>query len=250
VTRLLLINPNISDSVSELIRAEALRSVAAGTTVEVLTAAFGVAYIETRFEALIGAYATAQLAAEHHERFDAVIVAAFGDPGVTGLREILPIPVTGLTEAALASAHLLGHRISIIAISQRIQAWYREVVESYGFGARLASIRALDRPLASIGGVQDEHAQALKTLAQRAVDEDGAEVIVLAGAPLAGLARSLAGQLPVPVVDGVSSAVRHAQTLVALSPGRATVGSFAPPPAKPNRGLPPAIASLLDRSGT
>ena len=46
-------------------------------------------------------------------------------------------------------------------------------------------------------------------------------MIVLAGAPLAGLARSLRGRLPVPVVDGVSSAVRHAETLVALQPGRA-----------------------------
>jgi hypothetical protein len=50
------------------------------------------------------------------------------------------------------------------------------------------------------------------------------------------------------VVDGVSSAVRHAQSLVALAPGRATQGSFAAPPAKPHRGLPPAIATLLDRS--
>jgi allantoin racemase len=247
VTRLLLINPNISDSVSGLIRAEALRSASPGTTVEVLTAPFGVAYIETRFEALIGAYAAAQLAAEHHGRFDAVIVAAFGDPGLPGLREALPVPVTGLTEAALASAHLLGHRISIIAISQRIQAWYREVVDGYGFGSRLASIRALDRPLASIGDVQGDHAQALKALAERAVDEDGAEVIVLAGAPLAGLARSLAGQLPVPVVDGVSSAVRHAQTLVAMKPGRAQRGSFSAPPVKPHKGLPPALAALLGR---
>jgi len=248
MTRLLLINPNISDSVSELIRAEALRSAAPGTTVDVLTAPFGVAYIETRFEAVIGAYAAAQVAAENHQRYDAIIVAAFGDPGLSGLREVLPVPVTGLTEAALASAHLLGHRISIIAISRRIQAWYREVVEAYGFGSRLASIRALDRPLASIGGVQVDHAEALKTLAERAVDEDGAEVIVLAGAPLAGLARSLAGRLPVPVVDGVSSAVRHAQSLVALQPGRATRGSFAPAPVKPNKGLPPAIAALLGRS--
>jgi Asp/Glu/hydantoin racemase len=96
--------------------------------------------------------------------------------------------------------------------------------------------------------VQDDHADALKALAERAVDEDGADVIVLAGAPLAGLARSLAGQLPVPVVDGVSSAVRHAQSLVALQPGRARRGSFAAPPVKPNRGLPLAIASLLERS--
>lgn len=244
--KLLLINPNISQSVSDLILSEAQRSASPGTDIEVLTAPFGVAYIETRFEALVGAYATAQVAAEHHGRFDAVVVAAFGDPGLSGLREVLPLPVTGLTEAALASAHLLGNRISVIAISQRIQAWYREVIHAYGFGARLASIRALDRPLSRIDGVQDEHLHALKSLAERAVHEEGADVIILAGAPLAGLARALKGQLPVPVVDGVSSAVRHAETLVALQPGLARLGGFAPPPPKPHGGLPPSLGALLD----
>jgi Asp/Glu/hydantoin racemase len=243
--RLLLINPNISDSVSALIQAEAERSASPGTQVTVLTAPFGVAYIETRFEALIGAYAAAQLAAEHHAAHDAVIVAAFGDPGLAGLREVLPVPVLGLTESALASACLLGHRFAIIAISQRIQAWYREVVEANGLIGRLACIRALDRPLSSIGGVQGEHADALLALCERAVAEDGAEVLILAGAPLAGLARALRGRLPVPVVDGVSGAVRHAETLLALAPGRAQRGSFAPPPAKPNRGLPDSITRLL-----
>lgn len=247
MSRLLLVNPNISDSVSDLIRAEAQRSASANTSVEVLTAPFGVAYIETRFEALIGAYATAQLAAEHHERFDAVIVAAFGDPGLAGLREALPCPVTGLTEAALASACLLGHRFSIVAISQRIRAWYRETVEACGLASRLASIRGLDEPLADIGSVQADQGDRLVALAERCVADDGAEVIVLAGAPLAGLARSLRGRLPVPAVDGVSSAVRHAESLIALQPGRAARGSFAPPPAKPHRGLPAAIARLLDR---
>ena len=244
--KILLINPNISASVSELIRIEAQRSASPGTEIEVLTAPFGVAYIETRFEALIGAYATAQLAAEHHAQFDAIVVAAFGDPGLAGLREVLPIPVTGLTEAALASAHLLGNRISVVAISQRIEAWYREVIAGYGFTSRLASIRSLERPISRIDGVQDEHSKALQSLAERAVSEDGADVIILAGAPLAGLARSLKGQLPIPVVDGVSSAVRHAETLIALQAGLARSGSFAPPPVKPHIGLPPALAELLD----
>lgn len=247
MTRLLLINPNISDSVSELIGAEARRTAAPGTTVEVLTAPFGVAYIETRFEALIGAYAAAQLAAEHHARFDAVIVAAFGDPGLAGLREALPCPVTGLSEAAFASAGLLGQRFSIVAISQRIRAWYREAVQANGLEGRLASIRGLDEPLADIGNVQGDQGERLVALAERCVAEDGADVIVLAGAPLAGLARSLRGRLQVPCVDGVSSAVRHAESLVALQPGRARAGSFAPPPLKPHRGLPPALARLLDR---
>lgn len=243
--KLLLINPNISDSVSELIRAEAVRSASPGTEIEVLTAPFGVAYIETRFEAMIGAYATAQLAAEHHAAHDAVVVAAFGDPGLNALREVLPCPVTGLTEAALASACLLGQRFSIVAISQRIRAWYRETVSAYGLDSRLASIRGLDEPLADIGNVQGNQGERLVALAERCVDEDGADVIVLAGAPLAGLARSLRGRLPVPAVDGVSSAVRHAETLVALQPGRAQLGSFAPPPQKPNAGLSPAVQALL-----
>lgn len=243
--RLLIINPNISHSVTALIEAEARRSASADTTLTMQTAEFGVAYIETRFEALIGSYATAQLAAQHHAGHDAVIIAAFGDPGLGGLREVLPVPVLGLTESALASACLLGNRFSIIAISQRIQAWYREVVHANGLLPRLASIRALDQPLASIGAVQGDHGQALQTLCNRAVDEDGAEVIILAGAPLAGLARALRGQLPVPVVDGVSSAVRHAETLVALAPGKASRGSFSPPPAKPNQGLPPSLRALL-----
>lgn len=245
--KLLVINPNISTSVTALIEAEARRSASATTTLSMQTAPFGVAYIETRFEALIGAYATAQVAAEHASGHDAVIVAAFGDPGLAGLREVLPMPVLGLTESALASACLLGQRFSIVAISQRISAWYREVVEANGLIGRLASIRALDQPLAGIGSVQTDHGTALKALCERTVAEDGADVIVLAGAPLAGLARSLRGQLPVPVVDGVSSAVRHAESLVALAPGKATRGSFAPPPLKPNAGLSEAIARLLAR---
>ena len=243
--KLLLINPNISESVSALIRAEAQRCASPGTAIEVLTAPFGVAYIETRFEALIGAYAAAQLAAEHHERFDAVVVAAFGDPGLAGLREVLPCPVTGLSEAALASACLLGKRFSIVAISQRIRAWYRETVQAAGLESRLASIRGLDEPLADIGNVQASQGERLLALAERCIDDDGADVIVLAGAPLAGLARELRGRLPVPAVDGVSSAVRHAETLVALAPGRARRGSFAAPPSKPHRGLTEAMQRLL-----
>ena len=79
-------------------------------------------------------------------------------PGADGLREALPCPVTGLTEAALASACLLGQRFSIVAISQRIRAWYRETVEHNGLAGRLASIRGLDETLADIGNVQGDRA--------------------------------------------------------------------------------------------
>ena len=81
---LLLINPNISESVSKLIGDEARRAASPGTEISVLTAPFGVAYIETRFEALIGAYATAQLAAEHHSGTTRSSSRPSATPGSTG----------------------------------------------------------------------------------------------------------------------------------------------------------------------
>jgi Asp/Glu/hydantoin racemase len=189
---LLIVNPNISASVTDLIQAEALRTASAETRITMATASFGVAYIETRFEALVGGYATACAAAEHAGSFDGLIVAAFGDPGLAGMKELFDVPVVGMTEAALASACLLGQRFSIIAISHRIEAWYRECVAANGLSARLASIRSLQSPLRDIGSVQEDHAARLEALSLQAVREDGADVIIVAGAPLAGLARSRA----------------------------------------------------------
>jgi Asp/Glu/hydantoin racemase len=243
--RLLVLNPNISASVSDLILGEARRAASPEVEIDVLTAPFGVAYIETRLEAIIGAYAATCMAAEHHARYDAVVVAAFGDPGLQGIKELLDKPVIGMTEAALMSACLLGKRFSIIAISSRIKAWYAECVADNLLSARLASIRSLDRPLANVGTIQQDHGEQLQRLCLQAVEQDGADVIILAGAPLAGLARTLQGELPVPVVDGVSSAVRHCETLVALKSGSARAGSYAPPPLKPNTGLPAPLAAIL-----
>lgn len=69
--------------------------------------------------------------------------------------------------------------------------------------------------------MQEDHAARLQSLCEAAVNEDGADVLIIAGAPLAGLARSIKHQLPVPAVDGVSSAVNHAQSLVSLAPAPA-----------------------------
>ena len=44
--------------------------------------------------------------------------------------------------------------------------------------------------------------------------------MILAGGPLAGLAHEVAGRVPVPLVDGVASAVRLAEGLAAGREGR------------------------------
>lgn len=246
--KLLIVNPNISHSVTALIHAEALRSASVGTDITTTTAAFGVAYIETRFEAMIGAYAASEQVAANLADHDAVIVAAFGDPGLAALREVLPVPVTGMTEAALATACQLGGRFSIVSISPRMRAWYLDTVHAYHLGSRLASFRALNEPLQDLATVQVDQSERLIALARQCVRVDGADVIVLAGAPLAGLARSIQHLLPVPVVDGVSSAVKQAELLVQLRPQKARDGSYAPPPHKLHQGLSPAMQALLRSS--
>jgi Asp/Glu/hydantoin racemase len=246
--KLLVVNPNISEDVSGLIRSEALRTASPDTEIVVRTAPFGVEYIETRLESLIAAPAVAQLIAEEANDVDAVVVAAFGDPGMPALKELVPVPVVGITEAALATAALLGHRFSIVAISERITAWYRDCVEHNGYASRLASIRSLSGALRSIGGVQQDFRTELLRLAHEVVDQDGADVVILAGAPLAGLARDIGADIPVPVVDGIAAGVGQAELLVRLANGVHRKGSFAAPPNKPNKALSPELATLLGRA--
>ncbi|WP_433876629.1 aspartate/glutamate racemase family protein [Sinomonas atrocyanea] len=244
--RLLVINPNISEDVTALIRSEAERSAAATTELVVRTAGHGVEYIETRLESLIAAGAVAELIAEHAGQVDGIVVAAFGDPGMPALKELAEVPVLGITEAALCAAALQGHRFSIIAISDRITAWYRDCVERFGFGSRLASIRSITEALRGIGSVQEDFRPTLVELARLAVAEDGADVVILAGAPLAGLAREVADEIPVPVVDGIGAGIRLAEAVVGLASGPHRAGSFAAPPLKRRSGLSPALDAALD----
>ena len=82
-------------------------------------------------------------------------------------------------------------------------------------------------------------------LANRTAVADEADVVILAGAPLAGLAERIAERVSVPVVDGVAAATRQAETLAMLKPRKATVGTFRRPDPKSSQGLPSAVARLL-----
>ena len=58
--------------------------------------------------------------------------------------------------------------VTIVAISRRIVAWYRECVEYNGLLGRLASIRSLGEPLRDIGSVQTDYARQLRKRVGRA----------------------------------------------------------------------------------
>lgn len=245
--KILVVNPNISESVTELIRDEATRAALPDTRITTMTADFGVAYIETPAEAAIGGYAVLAMLAEKYADHDAAVVAAFGDPGAMAAKEMLPIPVIGLTEAALASAFLLGGRFAIVGISTRIGAWYCDTVERLGMASRFAGYRGLRNEFADVGTVHKDEKEALLAMCLSCVTEDRADSIILAGAPLAGLARQISDRVPVPLIDGVGSAVRMAETMARSGYAVRKSGAFSAPPQKPHKGLPAALSLLIGR---
>ena len=240
--RILVLNPNTSQGITERLMAAARPAAAAGTELSALTAPRGFPYIATRAEAQVGGAVALEMLAEHHQDFDAAIIAAFGDPGLFGARELFDIPVVGMAEAAMLTACMLGRRFAIVTFAQALGPWYQECVESHGLTGRLAGIRMLGRPFESVSDVQEEKEDLLVELARRAVEEDEADVIILAGAPLAGLAEQVKARIPVPVVDQMAAAVKQAEALASLKVRKATAGTFRRPAGKATLGLAAALA--------
>lgn len=243
--RILLANPNTSVAITDRIAAVARAAARPGTAIVAVTGTAGVPYIATRAEAAVAGRTTLELMAEHAAGCDAAIVAAFGDPGLGGARELLDIPVVGLAEAAMLTACMLGRRFSIVTFAVALGPWYRECVEYHGLAGRLASIRCLDSPFADVGEVQTEKEALLVALCARAVAEDEADVVILGGAPLAGLATRVRARVAVPLVDGVAAAVGQAELLAGLRVRKAEAGSFRRPAAKPIVGVPPSLVRLF-----
>ncbi len=239
--KLLLINPNITEAMTEAMAAEARRFASAGTEIVPVAAAFGTQYVENRAEAAIASHAVLDALAKHAAGCDAAIVCAFGDPGLAAAREFADIPVVGIEESAILTAWMFGRRYSIICLTPRLRTWYIECAREHGLAERLASVRAMEAPIADITRAKEEFRERLLEHCMQAIEHDDAEVIILGGGPIAGLARELRDAIPVPALDGVSCAVRMAEALVGLRPRPALRGSFARPAPKPAKGLTPEL---------
>src|SRR6516165_4328072 len=167
--RILILNPNTSMDVTTRLSAAARPAAAQGTIIGTATALRGVPYIATRAEAQIGGAIALEMLAEHSRDVDAAIIAAFGDPGLFGARELFDIPVVGMAEAAMLTACMLGRRFSIVTFARALGPWYQECVEMHGLRERCAGIRMLDGAFRSISNVQEEKEALLIELANRAV---------------------------------------------------------------------------------
>ncbi len=244
--RILLANPNTSEGVTRRLLEAATKVAAPGTALVPLTAPGGLPYISNRAEAQIGGAVLLEMLAEHHGAADAAIIAAFGDPGLIGARELFDIPVVGMAEAAMLTACTLGRRFAVVTFAEALKPWYRDCVEMHGLQSRCAGVYAIDGPFSSITEVQEEMGDHLVALANRLVDETEADVVIFSGAPLAGLTGRVKHRIAVPLVDPIQAAVKLAEGLVALGPVRPTRGTLRRPAAKATSGLPAALARRIE----
>lgn len=237
--RILLINPNTTQAVTDMVAAQARRVITDNEiTFVAVTGRFGARYISTRASAAIAAHAALDAMAANVAGFDAVYLACFGDPGLLALREVSPVPVVGMADASCKEAAARG-RFSIVTGGALWKPMLEEFVASIGLADHLASVRTIAPTGEQIAQDPDAALADLATECRACADEDGAQIVILGGAALGGLADKIQNGVPVPLICSVTSGAR-----AAIAAGAESVAVDQPPPTE-SIGLSPALQALL-----
>ena len=134
----------------------------------------------------------------------AVCINTVSDSGLAALRSRLDIPVVAPGQASFHVACSLGHKFSVLTMWKPWYPLYQKTLKEYGLEHRLASIRDIDtRPDVQelLEGKEEIVFGKLLEQAQKAVDEDGADVIVLGSTTMHQSHAYLAEHLSVPVIN-------------------------------------------------
>ena len=229
--KILVINPNSSEHMTEHIRAEVLRIKRDDTQVTVIANVGAPAAIESaRDVALAVPPLLEQVKRANEEGYDAVILACFSDPGLQAAKEVSDILVLGIEETTLHVAAMLGHKFTILTpLEKRIPAKEREV-RGYGLESALASVRSLDLSVSETDADPEATKKRILEVARQARDEDGAEVIVLGCAGMVGYAKDVEQELGLVVLDPTGVAFKIAEGLVDAGMHLSKRALYATPP--------------------
>ena len=153
------------------------------------------------------------------EGYDAVIMDTVSDSGLYALRSRLTIPVIGPGMVSYAIAMILGKRFSIITMWDKWRHLYEKNLDTYHLWDKCASIRAVDIPPdveALFAGKEEEMFTRLTEEAQKAIDEDGAGVILLGSTTMHQAGDYMAQHLSAPVINPGPVAIKITESLVQL----------------------------------
>jgi allantoin racemase len=247
--RLLLVNSNTSDIVTEKVATAARAAASPGTEIAPVTGTFGARVIGTRSEHAIAEHSTIALVSRHAAGCDAVVIAVSYDTGLRGARELLDIPVVGMTEAGLLTACMLGGRMGVIVFGRRVLPMYQEIVASHGLAGRIAAWRVLESTAAYARGAHAELDHEIVAAANDLVQRDFAETVILTGAVMAGVPARLQADVAVPLIDCLVCGVRQAELLASLKLPKPRAGSYAAPAGRELADVDPAIAARFGDAG-
>lgn len=220
--RLLVVNGNTTDALTDSLAGQARAFFGDAAVVHAVTAPFGPAYIASRAQAAVAAHAvleTVEREAAQAEAagapFDACLLACFGEPGIGAVRERLGVPVAGMAEAAIMTAMQRGDRYAIVTVGRLWPGMLREQIRQLGVESRCAGVLALP------GNALDYVTRSPDTIAAvgQALDDAaalGADVVIVAGAALAGFLPSLPRLPSVPVIDSYRAALAQVLALATL----------------------------------
>lgn len=240
MTRILVVNSNTTESVTARIAAAARAAAGPATEIEAVSAPFGLPLIVTRADWLVAGPATLAALAARRGGYDAAVIACFGDPGLDAAKELLDVPVLGISEAAFHAACMLGRRFGVVSFTAALRPMFEACLAHHGLAARCTGFRMGPPFAGDPGRVAEERAELIADLCNACAELDGAEAVILAGGPLAGLAPALAPRVSVPLVDGTVAAVRLAEALVGLAPP----GAARPRRARALTGFAPELRGL------
>ncbi len=227
--KILIINPNTDQSFTELIGNSAALVAAEGTVVRCLSAPNAPLFIENYRDDVLCAPGMMALVREWEHETDAFVIACTCDPNLDILRELTDKPVLGAGECSMLLSLTLGGCFSVLQTTAHSVPMKRHLVRKYGFEGRCASVVAIDESLGSAGGAMSNRTMEdrLYEAGKIAVERDGAEVLALGCAGLAGLDARLRARLGVPVVDGVAASVKIAEAVVSSGNKTSKKGSYA-----------------------
>ena len=233
-----VINPNTSAAMTATIGRSAAAVAAPGTVIEAVQPSFGAPSIEGHHDDVWAAAGVSeQVRAGEAAGAKAHIIACFGDPGLHAARELASGPVIGIAHAAFQAASLVSTGFSVVTTLARTCVIARHLVLQYGFERLCLGIHATDIAVLELDNPNSQAFERIADCAQRALERDRSGSIVLGCAGMAELCARLQQRLGVPVIDGVSVAVKFAESLVTLGLGTSKLGDYAAPLSKRYSGM-------------
>lgn len=225
-----VINPNTTASMTSTIGEAARKIASPGTHISAAQPDAGPVSIESHFDEAISAVGVLEeVLAGEREGVDAYVIACFGDPGLMAARELTRAPVIGIAEAAFHIASLISTRFSIVTTLGRTCIIAEHLLEQYGFSHHCRRVRAAEIPVLDLEENSDAALSLLIDECRRARDEDGIGAIVLGCGGMADLTNEISREVGLPVVEGVTAAVKLTEALVGLGLGTSKHGDLAFP---------------------